>query len=279
MPENIIIIPNLDTTVIEDIEFFIPSDMSEPDFRTKKWEFEYIDGIPVPENTPYRILVMKNKKEAHIKMRRLPSRYNNIDLPLVEKVFVESMVKRDPVNNASSRKQYIGMAKGNGRREKYIESYRVVLTKRMREGKSFQRYFAKYKLSEYYDKVFEINKQNFGMDTPLYDKVSIFWQLEGTKEEVLKKNIESLEMAEERMWGIRDFLNPLEFYKEEISPEEVLQKRLSKLKFIPGDSEEPFEPGKYNRQRGSKRSRTKQTRSGYHERTQEYTNRGETSGY
>jgi len=33
------------------------------------------------------------------------------------------------------------------------------------------------------------------------------------------------------------------------------------------------------RQKGSKRGRAKRTRSGYHERTQEYTNRGETSGY
>ena len=33
------------------------------------------------------------------------------------------------------------------------------------------------------------------------------------------------------------------------------------------------------RQKGYKRGRAKRTRSGYHERTQEYTNRGETSGY
>jgi len=264
---------------LTNIEFVIPSDMSKPNFITKKWEFKYFDDTPVPENTPYRIWVMRDKTEIYVKMRELPPRYSNIDLPWVEEEFAEAMLKVDPINNITLRSQYIDMAGGKRQREMYIKPYKVVLTKRMKESEFFQRYFAKYKLSEFYDKVFEISKQNFGMDTPLYDKVSISWQLKGTKEEILRKNIDSLEKAEEKIWGIRNFLDPLEFYEKEISPEEVLQKKLSKLKFIPGGSEEPFEPGKYNRQRGSKRGRAKRTREGYHKRTQQYTEQGETSGY
>ena len=255
------------------VEFFIPSDMSKPNFRTKKWEFKYFDDIPVPENTPYRIMVLKDKIEIYTRMRRLPLR-SNIDFGLVVEEFAEAMLKIDPINNASLRSQYIDMAEGDNRRERYLKPYKVVLTKRMKAAKFFQRYFAKYKLSEFYDKVFEISKQNFNKDTPLYDKVSISWQLKGTKEEVLKKNIESLEKAEEKIWGIRDYLNPLKFYEEEISPEEVLQKKLSKLKFIPESSEEPFKKKKKKRQSGSKRGRSERTRSGYHKRTQQYTDQG-----
>ena len=240
----------------DNIEFVLPKGKSN--FRTKKWEFKYLDDIPVPEDIPYRILVMKDKTEMYFKMKRLPPR-GNIDFGLVEEYkFAEGMLKSDPINNITLRSQYIDMAGGKRQREMYIKPYKVVLTKRMKESEFFQRYFAKYKLSEFYDKVFEISKQNFGMDTPLYDKVSISWQLKGTKEEILRKNIDSLEKAEEKIWGIRNFLDPLEFYEKEISPEEVLQKKLSKLKFIPGGSEEPLEKkAEKKRQKGSKRGRAK----------------------
>ena len=233
-------------------------------YKAKKWEFihkkDYDESgarYPLKEGKSYIICYDTDKREMYLDSK------NNVLIGLKNHTLFSKYAKTG-----------IDL-----RREVYLKPYKLVLTEKIKKRGVVIRYFAQYKLSEFYDKVFEISKQNFAVKPPLYDIVSISWQLKGTKEEVLKKNIESLEKAEEKMWGIRDYLNPLEFYEEEISPEEVLQKRLSKLKFIPGDSEEPFEPGKYNRQRGSKRGRTKQTRSGYHERTQEYTNRGETSGY
>ena len=237
---------------------------SHRNYKAKKWEFIYKKDYeesgtryPLKEGKPYIICYDTNKREMYLDSK------NNVLIRLKNHTLYSKYAKTG-----------IDL-----RRELYLKPYKLVLTKKIKQQGVVTRYFAQYKLSEFYDKVFEISKQNFAVKPPLYDIVSISWQLKGTKEEILKKNIDSLEKAEEKIWGIRNFLDPLEFYEKEISPEEVLQKKLSKLKFIPGGSEEPFEPGKYNRQRGSKRSRTKQTRSGYHERTQEYTNRGETSGY
>ena len=237
---------------------------SHRNYKAKKWEFiykkEFVESgerYPLKEGKSYIIYYDNSKKELYRDGK------NNVLIRLKNHTLFSKYAKTG-----------IDL-----RREVYLKPYKLVLTEKIKKRGVVIRYFAQYKLSEFYDKVFEISKQNFGMDTPLYDKVSISWQLKGTKEEILRKNIDSLEKAEEKIWGIRNFLDPLEFYEKEISPEEVLQKKLSKLKFIPGGSEEPFEPGKYNRQRGSKRGRAKRTRSGYHERTQEYTNRGETSGY
>ena len=238
--------------------------LSSVTYRAKKWEFiykkEFVESgerYPLKEGKSYIIYYDNSKKELYRDGK------NNVLIRLKNHTLFSKYAKTG-----------IDL-----RREVYLKPYKLVLTEKIKKRGVVIRYFAQYKLSEFYDKVFEISKQNFGMDTPLYDKVSISWQLKGTKEEILKKNIDSLEKAEEKIWGIRNFLDPLEFYEKEISPEEVLQKKLSKLKFIPGGSEEPFEPGKYNRQRGSKRGRAKRTREGYHKRTQQYTENKGTSGY
>jgi hypothetical protein len=226
----------------------------------KKWEFVYRNEYhkdkvqyPVKEGTPYVICYGTDKKEMYLDGK------NNILIRLKNHTLFHKYSK----------------AKGSLKREVYLKPHKIIMTQKIRNRGSVGRYFAKYKLSEFYDKVFEINKQSFKKETLLYDKVPVSWQLEGTKEEILKKNIESLEKAEEIMWGIRDSLDPLKFYEEEVNPEEVLQRRLSKLKFIPGGSEVPLEKKvKKKRQKGSKRGRTNRTRSGYHKRTQQYTNQG-----
>ena len=47
------------------------------------------------------------------------------------------------------------------------------------------------------------------------------------------RNKESLELAEKKLHGIQNFLDPLQFYEEDITLVEKLQKRLSRLKFTP----------------------------------------------
>ena len=47
------------------------------------------------------------------------------------------------------------------------------------------------------------------------------------------KNEESLELAENSLHGIQNFLNPLQFYEEQLTPLEKLQKKLSRLKITP----------------------------------------------
>ena len=86
------------------------------------------------------------------------------------------------------------------------------------------RYFARSVLER--EKIFEIDKLKYDMDTALYEKVELLWVLNGKKELIKKSNNRFLMEANKRMNGIRDFLDPLEFYKEESTPLEELQKRL-----------------------------------------------------
>ena len=208
------------TNTIEKIEFEIPSEQW-PNLRTKEWEFIYSDDVPVPENTPYRIWAMKDKSEIYIKMRRLPPR-GNIDLGLVEEEYAEVMFKMDPINNASLRSQYYKFANPeNKQREVYLTSSRI---KPMYDRGIMIRYFARSVLER--EKIFEIDEFKYELDTSFYEKVQLLWVLKGLKERVKKANNRFLTEANKIMNGIRDFLDPLEFYKEELTPLEELQERL-----------------------------------------------------
>ena len=133
------------------------------------------------------------------------------------------------------------IAKGSLSRESYLKPYKVVLTKKMKSKDIIIRYFAQYKLDKY-DRIFEINKQNFNRKSSFYNKVSFAWQLKGSKEDILMRNKESLELAEKKLHGIQNFLDPLQFYEEDITLEEKLQKRLSKLKFTPESTTDDLPP-------------------------------------
>ena len=132
-------------------------------------------------------------------------------------------------------------AKGSLLREAYLKPYKIVLTKKMKSKDTIIRYFAQYKLDKY-DTIFEINKQNFNRKSSFYNKVSFAWQLKGPKENILMKNKKSLELAEKKLHGIQNFLDPLQFYEEDITLIEKLQKRLSKLKFTPESTTDDLPP-------------------------------------
>ena len=132
-------------------------------------------------------------------------------------------------------------AKGSLSREAYLKPYKIVLTKRMKGKGTIIRYFAQYKLDKY-DTIFEINKQNFNRESSFYNKVYFAWQLKGSKENILMKNEETLELAEKSLHGIQNFLDPLEFYEEDITSVEQLQKKLSRLKFVPDSTDTSSDP-------------------------------------
>ncbi len=179
-------------------------------FRSKKFEFAYTDYFPFRENKLYRILYTKDKNQVFIDFRGrqlLPMKNNTLF--------------------GKYRK-----TKGFLFRESYLKPYKIVLTKQLKEKETITRYFAQYKLDKY-DIIFEINKQDFGRRSNFYDKVSVIWQLKGSKEGVRMKNEESLKLAENSLPGIQNFLDPLQFYEEELTLLEKLQKKLSRLKFTP----------------------------------------------
>ena len=177
-------------------------------FRYKKFEFAYTDYFPFRENKLYRILYTKDKNQVFIDFRGrqlLPMKNNTLF--------------------GKYRK-----TKGFLFRESYLKPYKIVLTKQLKEKETITRYFAQYKLDKY-DIIFEINKQDFGRRSNFYDKVSVIWQLKGSKEGVRMKNEESLKLAENSLPGIQNFLDPLQFYEEELTLLEKLQKKISNLKY------------------------------------------------
>jgi len=181
----------------------------------KKWEFVYMKDYnendikyPLREGKLYTIFYDKDKKEMYTDKRGLVLiRLKNHTLYSDYKKARNNMISR----------------------EIYLKPYQIVLTKKLKRQKTFSRYFAKY-IFDKYDRIFEIKKQDFGRKTSFYDKVSLEWQFQGSKESIILNNNKALKGAEKRLKGIRDFIDPLEFYEERMSSLEKVQKKLSNLK-------------------------------------------------
>ena len=115
-----------------------------------------------------------------------------------------------------------------GLREKYLKPHTIVLTETMKKQDNIKRFFAQYKLDKY-DRIFEIDKLDFIINSNFYDKLTLTWKLQGSKEDIILYNTKQLKMAERRLAGIEDFLDPLEFYEEEITPYDEIQEKLGRL--------------------------------------------------
>jgi len=176
---------------------------------SQDFEFYYVDDFhPFKGGRSYKIYYYSDKSEV----------YTDISGNVLFRV-----------KNPTLFSKYVAAAKGLSR-ESYLKPYKIVLTKRMKEKDTIIRYFAQYKFDKY-DRIFEINKQNFNRESNFYKKIRLVWQLKGSKENILMKNKESLELAEGSLHGIQNFLDPLEFYEEELTSLEKMQKKLSNLKY------------------------------------------------
>jgi len=121
--------------------------------------------------------------------------------------------------------QYVN-SKDNLEREKYLKPFRLFLTKKMKEQPTVERYFAKFKFD---DGIFEISKDNYSADMTFYDSISLTWQLKGKREHILKVNRQTLKEKEIEMEGMRNFLKPLEFYEEQLTEQELGDRKLKSL--------------------------------------------------
>ena len=155
--------------------------------------FVYSDGYPLRKGSRFYVIYKQSKEQVFVdkKMKILLSRDNDWN---------------------TNYGRYVNSA-SNVKREIYLKPYRVVLTKKMIEEGVISRHFAKSKLG----------------DATFYDIITLSWQITGDKEMVSKYNIESLEKAEEKVEGMRYFLNPLEFYIEEVTEENRKQTLLERL--------------------------------------------------
>ena len=179
---------------------------------SKKWEFIYMkdydeDGTEYPLRKGRRYIVHydTNKNETYTDEK------NNI------------LIRR---NNHTLYSQYKKVK--SIYREVYLKPYQIYLTEKMIKKGTITRYFVKYILDGE-DRIFEVSKQGFGQAGSLYKKVSLEWSLTGSKIGVGNKNKSTLYWKEVQFKGIRDFLDPLEFYQKVLTPNDVVMERLQKL--------------------------------------------------
>jgi hypothetical protein len=131
------------------------------------------------------------------------------------------------VRNNTIYKQYSD-AKPGTVREVYVKLQQLSLTEKDLTKNRIIRYFVKYELDKYKN-IFEVSKTDYLIAGDFYTKISFGWQLRGLKEEVQKTNRQILENKDLEFPGIKKFLDPLEFYQEEVIPEQVKMKRIQKL--------------------------------------------------
>ena len=178
-------------------------------FTSIQSQFIYEDRFPLRSGRSYFILYLTDKTEHYIDV-------------LGKILFLKNKYKTMYGRYAK--------AKGSISRETYLKPYQITVTKKMREKGETIRYFAKYIFDEE-GSIFEIKKPDFNKETNFYKKISLLWALKGTREQVRLQNEQRLEMGEDRLSGIRYFLNPLEFYEgEELTKYETIQEKLSRLK-------------------------------------------------
>ena len=189
----------------------------EGTFEAKNFEFIYLDHYPVKEGKTYQILYTKDKKEIYLDW------VGHRILPL--KRVIPTLFT-----------QYKRSKKGNVEREVYLKSFTYQLTLRQKRKGSISRYFAQYVFDQD-ETIFEIRKSDYLRKTSFYKKISLIWQLKGSKESVRMNNEVSLERTENSLQGMQNFLDPFEFYEgEELTHLEKIQEKLSNLKFPPEPS-------------------------------------------
>ena len=181
-------------------------------FEAKKFEFVYMDHYPVKEGKTYQILYTKDKKEIYLDWvghRILPLKR------VTPTIFGQYKISK----------------KGKVKRVVYLESFIYKLTARQKREDFIPRYFARYVFDQD-ETIFEIRKSDYIRETSLYQKISLIWQLQGSKEDVKMKNEQTLERADKILAGMRYYLEPLEFYEgEKLTSLEKMQKKLSNLKY------------------------------------------------
>ena len=181
-------------------------------FEAKNFEFVYLDHYPVKEGKTYQILYTKDKKEIYLDWvghRILPLKR------VTPTIFGQYKISK----------------KGKVKREVYLKSFTYQATIRQRRKGFISRYFAQYVFDQD-ETIFEIRKSDYEQETLFYKKVSLFWQLKGSKESVRMKNEQTLERADKILAGMRYYLEPLEFYEgEKLTSLEKMQKKLSNLKY------------------------------------------------
>lgn len=171
--------------------------------------FVYSDGYPLRENKlVWLAYFKKDKKEVYLDIDK------------------KQLFLRNPKKSTNFAKYKL--AKPNLKREIYLKPFKPVINDKIRKTGSFQRGFAIYLLDEH-KSIFEIHPEFVVIPTTLYETVTLEWMISGQKDVVRSTNIRATAKANLEMNGLLDLLNPLEYYKESMTKEQLLTQRLEKL--------------------------------------------------
>ena len=177
-------------------------------YISNKWEFIYADGFPFKEGKKFWIVYDIDKNQTFVDAKK------KIILPKHK--------------NRTLYGKYL-KTKGTLSREFYYKPHKLMILKKHRKKGTIKRFFVR-RNDDISQRIFEIKEQHFGMDSIFYDKVSLSWKLDGSEDDIKLQNTKVLEEADKTFSGIKDLLNPLEFYiKEDLTVEEKVKNALKLL--------------------------------------------------
>ena len=177
-------------------------------YAARRWEFIYTDGFPFKQGKKFYIIYDKDKNQTFVDVK------NKIILPKHKNKTLYGKYKK---------------VVDNLKREFYHKSHKLIVLKKHRKKGTIQRFFVR-RNDDISQRIFEIKKQQFGIDSIFYDKVSLSWKLSGSEEDIKLQNTKALKEADKTLPGIEDLLDPLEFYiKEDLTVEKKVKNALKLL--------------------------------------------------
>ena len=119
----------------------------------------------------------------------------------------------------------------------YIDPYVLRITKKDYNKGRILRYFARQANDENAE-IFEVRSNDFNLETPFYNKVSLEWMLVGPYSEVKKHNEKQINIAKRVLSRIGKILNPIQFFRPAKESKEYIFSQLQKEYKVATDTTE-----------------------------------------
>ena len=188
---------------------------------TTPYEFMDGTGTAIKPGIPYHIHYTKDKKEYYM-------------TGAVHSSTSKLIFKLIPNTNFA---KYKRSKKSNLSREMYIDPYVLRITKKDYNKGRILRYFARQANDENAE-IFEVRSNDFNLETPFYNKVSLEWMLVGPYSEVKKHNEKQINIAKRVLSRIGKILNPIQFFRPAKESKEYIFSQLQKEYKVATDTTE-----------------------------------------
>lgn len=182
-----------------------------PNLQTEFKEFKFLDSEGfVPPNVTYSVYYTNDKIKIYLTGLPATSNTRRIE-PVVEN---DIFVKYQNIKNLT--------------RENYPKPNKIIPNKNDYEVGIFNRYFTQKANGE--GEVFEISKETFDNKSSLYLYYELPWVIAGNREDVRLKNILTINTVSQDFPQIRNYLDPLQYWRPLGGSRDDVQKKLSFLK-------------------------------------------------